>query len=155
MTWISVLVLLALATRGATTAITQHRLTRTPSKGLHAARADRELAGGASKATSTTPPSPTTAYLVLLGMTMLNPTTVIYFTALVLGSQDATTPTRLEQSVFVLAAFAASASWQLALATGGALLGRLLTTPTARLLTALLSTLLITALALHLLLTTL
>lgn len=135
--WISVLVLLALATRGATTAITQHRRLQ------------------ASKASAATPPSPTSAYFVLLGMTMLNPTTVIYFTALVLGSQDATTPTHLEQSIFVLAAFAASASWQLALATGGALLGRLLTTPTARLLTALLSSLLITALALHLLLTTL
>ncbi|MEU4395965.1 LysE family transporter [Kribbella sp. NPDC023855] len=135
--WISVLVLLALATRGATTAITQHRRLQS------------------STASATTPPSPTRAYFALLGMTMLNPTTVIYFTALVLGSQDATTPTHLEQSVFVLAAFAASASWQLALATSGALLGRLLTTPTARLLTALLSSLLITGLALNLLLSTL
>jgi arginine exporter protein ArgO len=133
----SVLVLLALATRGATTAITQHRRLRS------------------TEASATTPPSPTRAYFALLGMTMLNPTTVIYFTALVLGSQDTTTPTHLEQSAFVLAAFAASTSWQLALATSGALLGRLLTTPTARLLTSLLSSLLITALALHLLLSTL
>ncbi len=135
--WISVLVLLALATRGATTAITQHRRLQT------------------SAASATTPPSPTRAYFALLGMTLLNPTTIIYFTALVLGSQDATTPTHLKQSIFVIAAFIASASWQLALATSGALLGRLLTTPTARLLTALLSSLLITVLALHLLLTTL
>jgi arginine exporter protein ArgO len=135
--WISVLVLLALATRGATTAITQHRRLQS------------------TKPPPTTPPSATRAYFALLAMTMLNPTTVIYFTALVLGSQDANTPTPLEQSVFVLAAFAASASWQLALATSGALLGRLLTTPTARLLTALLSSLLITALALHLLVSTL
>ncbi|WP_433005929.1 LysE/ArgO family amino acid transporter [Kribbella sp. CA-294648] len=135
--WISVLVLLALATRGATTAITHHRRLQS------------------TKPPPTTPPSATRAYFALLAMTMLNPTTVIYFTALVLGSQDATTPTHLEQSVFVLAAFAASASWQLALATSGALLGRLLTTPTARLLTALLSSLLITALALHLLVSTL
>ncbi|MEV6415723.1 LysE family transporter [Kribbella sp. NPDC051718] len=136
--WASVLVLLALATRGATTAITQHRR-------LHSTEAP----------TTTTPPSPRRAYFALLGMTMLNPTTIIYFTALVLGSQDATTPTHLEESAFVLAAFAASATWQLALATSGALLGRLLTTPTARLLTALLSSALITTLALHLLLTTL
>jgi len=135
--WASVLILLALATHGATTAITHHRRPHSPD------------------GSTPTPPSPTRAYFVLLGMTMLNPTTVIYFTALVVGSQDATTPTHLEQSVFVLAAFIASASWQLALATSGAALGRLLTTPTARLLTALLSALLITALALHLLLTTL
>lgn len=135
--WVSILVLLALATRATTTAIAQHRHLQ-------------------SSATSTsTPPSPTRAYFALLGMTMLNPTTIIYFTALVLASQDATTPTHLEQSVFVLAAFAASTSWQLALATSGALLGRLLATPTARLLTAVLSSALITALALHLLLTTL
>lgn len=135
--WISVLVLLALAARGASTAITQHRRLQS------------------TQPPTATPPSATRAYFALLAMTMLNPTTVIYFTALVLGSRDATTPTHLEQSVFVLAAFAASASWQLALATSGALLGRLLTTPTARLLTALLSSLLITALALHLLVSTL
>jgi arginine exporter protein ArgO len=135
--WASVLVLLTLATRGATTAITQHRRLRS------------------TEPSSATPPSPRRAYFALLGMTMLNPTTVIYFTALVLASQDATTPTHLEESAFVLAAFAASTTWQLALATSGALLGRLLTTPTARLLTALLSSTLITALALHLLLTTL
>jgi hypothetical protein len=125
----SVLALLALATRGATTAITQHRRLRS------------------TEAPATTPPSPRRAYFARLGMTMLNPTTIIYFTALVLASQDATTPTHLEESAFVLAAFAASTSWQLALATSGALLGRLLTTPTARLLTALLSSALITTLA--------
>ncbi|GAA0931791.1 LysE family transporter [Kribbella koreensis] len=135
--WASVLVLLALATRGAITAITQHRRLYS------------------SDASATTPPSPPRAYFALLAMTILNPTTIIYFTALVLASQDATTPTHLEESAFVLAAFIASTSWQLALATSGALLGRLLTTPTARLLTALLSSTLITALALHLLLTTL
>jgi arginine exporter protein ArgO len=134
--WISVLVLLALAIRGAARAVTHHR----------------RLQVGAS---STTPPSPTRAYFALLGMTLLNPTTIIYFTALVLGSQDAATPTYVEQTTFILAAFLASTSWQLSIAAGGALLGRLLTTPTARLLTALTSSLLITALALHLLLTTL
>lgn len=135
--WDSVLVLLTLTTRGATMAITQHRRLRS------------------SGSSATTPPPPARAYFALLGMTMLNRTTDIYFTALVLGSHDATTPAHLEQSAFVLAALAASTSWQLALATGGALLSRLLTTPTTRLLAALLSTLLITGLALHLLLTTL
>ncbi|MEV8376570.1 LysE family transporter [Kribbella sp. NPDC056861] len=135
--WTSVLVLIGLATRSAITAIIQHRRLQSATP------------------TSLTPPSPRRAYFALLGMTMLNPTTVIYFTALVLAGQDTTAPPPLEQSAFAVAAFAASASWQLALATSGALLGRLLTTPTARLATALLSSLLITALALHLLLTTL
>ena len=135
--WISALILLALAFRGAHTAITQHRR-------LHATNPQAQ-----------TPPSPRRAYLTLLGMTLLNPTTIIYFTALVLGSQDANTTTYLKQSIFVIAALTASASWQLILATGGALLGRLLTTPRARLLTALTSSALITALALQILLPTL
>ena len=134
--WISVLVLLTLAIRGATSAITQHRRLQS------------------TEGSTKTQLTQAGAYLGLLAMTMLNPTTIIYFTALVLGSQDATTPTYLEQAVFILAAFLASASWQLALATSGALLGRTLTTPRARLATALSSSALITALALHLLLST-
>ncbi|NED75087.1 lysine transporter LysE, partial [Streptomyces sp. SID9944] len=50
---------------------------------------------------------------------------------------DAAAP--LEQGVFVLAAFGASASWQVLLAAGGALLGRALTGPRGRLATALVS----------------
>ncbi|WP_432938221.1 LysE/ArgO family amino acid transporter [Kribbella sp. CA-253562] len=133
--WISVAVLLALAGRGAATAITHHRR-------LH------------SRKPIPPPPTPTRAYLTLLGMTLLNPTTIIYFTALVLGTQDATTPTYAEQTIFITAAFLASASWQLALSTSGALLGRLLTSPRARLLTALTSSAIITVLALRILTTT-
>jgi arginine exporter protein ArgO len=84
-------------------------------------------------------------------MTLLNPTTILYFTALVLGAQDTTTPT--QQTIFITAAFIASASWQLLLSTSGALLGRLLTTPNARLLTALTSSAVITALALRIIIT--
>ncbi|GAB2617106.1 LysE family transporter [Kribbella endophytica] len=72
--WISVAVLLALAARGAITAITHHRR-------IHATRPIPP------------PPSPTSAYFTLLGMTLLNPTTILYFTALVLGAQDTTSPT--------------------------------------------------------------
>ncbi|MGC4938055.1 LysE/ArgO family amino acid transporter [Kribbella sp. DT2] len=132
--WISVAVLLALAARGAITAITHHRR-------IHA-----------SKSTPP-PPTPTSAYFTLLGMTLLNPTTILYFTALVLGAQNTTTPTPTEQSIFIAAAFIASTSWQLLLSTSGALLGRLLTTPKARLLTALTSSAVITALALRILIT--
>jgi arginine exporter protein ArgO len=130
--WISAGVLIALAMRSALTAINQHRRLQTSGR-------PRD-----------TPPTPTRAYFGLLGMTMLNPTTVIYFTALVLGGHQTSTP--LNQSVFVIAAFSASTTWQLLLAAGGALLGRTLTSPHGRLTTALASSLLITALALHLLL---
>jgi hypothetical protein len=52
----------------------------------------------------------------------------------------------------VAAAFAASASWQLLVASGGSLLGRLLAGPRGRLGTALVSSGLIVALAVELLL---
>lgn len=92
------LVLAALAIRGAVTACRQYRGRRLT------ARSGED------------PPRPARAYLALLGITLLNPTTVIYFAALVLGSRTAEAVRPLEQGVFVLAAFAASASWQLLLA---------------------------------------
>jgi arginine exporter protein ArgO len=49
--------------------------------------------------------------------------------------------------VFVLAAFLASASWQVLIASGGALLGRALTGRRGRLVTALVSSAVIMALA--------
>ncbi|MCX5052310.1 LysE family transporter [Streptomyces sp. NBC_00474] len=127
--WASAVVLAALAVRGAVAALRQyrgHRLT---------ARSDPP------------PPSAVRAYLSLLGITLLNPTTVIYFAALVLGTRTSQAAAPLEQGVFVAAAFAASASWQLLLAGGGALLGRALTGRRGRLATALLSSGVITALA--------
>jgi arginine exporter protein ArgO len=131
--WASALVLLALAVLGAVTALRHYRGRRL------ATRPD------------TPPPGPARAFLGLLGITLLNPVTVLYFAALVLGThaQDAVRP--LEQGVFVLAAFAASASWQLLLAGGGALLGRALTGQRGRLVTALLSSGVITVLAVRML----
>jgi len=132
--WGSAFVLIGLAVRGGVAAIRQYRKRQTTSQ-----------AGDS-------PISPARAYLGLLGMTMMNPTTVIYFAALVLGGR--TTPDYLEQAVFIVAAFVASASWQLLLACGGALLGRALTGSRGRLITAMASSTLITALAVHLLTTT-
>ncbi|MET9251700.1 LysE family transporter [Nonomuraea sp. NPDC003709] len=128
------LVLIALALRGAATAIRHHRQCHHP------------------VTTDQRPISPAGAFWALLGLTMLNPLTVIYFAALVLGIQTTTTAHALEQAVFVAAAFAASASWQLLLAAGGALLGRLITSSCGRLATALTSSAVIILLALHLLL---
>lgn len=135
--WASVVVLVALAGRSAVTAIAGYRRRRVTGG------ADRELM------------SPRRAYLGLLGITLMNPVTVIYFAALVLASQGTTqgtaAPGHWAKAVFVLAAFAASASWQLLLAGGGVLLGRVLTGPRGRLWTSLVSSAVILGLAAHLL----
>ncbi|MEY9996641.1 threonine/homoserine/homoserine lactone efflux protein [Streptomyces sp. V4I8] len=133
--WASALVLAILAVRGALTAVRQYRDQRP------AARSTPPPSEPPS------PPSPVRAYLALLGITLLNPTTVIYFVALVLGTRTTDAAAPLHQAVFVLAAFAASASWQVLLAGGGALLGRVLTGCRGRLVTALVSSGVILALA--------
>ena len=127
--WGSAVVLIALAAYGTVTAIRRYRARRDDSA------ADRPAS------------SAVRAYLGLWGMTMLNPLTIVYFTALVLGRQGAATPGRAEQAVFVVAVFVASASWQLVLAGGGAFLGRLLTGSRGRLITGLASSALICVLA--------
>ncbi|MER5578292.1 LysE family transporter [Streptomyces massasporeus] len=129
--WVCVAVLLALAAWGAVTALREYRGHRLATR------------------TAPAPPGPARAYLGLLGITLLNPTTVVYFAALVLGSQAAGPAGPLEQGVFVLAAFAASASWQVLLAGSGALLGRALTGHRGRLATALVASGVMTALALR------
>jgi arginine exporter protein ArgO len=127
--WASALVLAALAVRGAVAAVRHYRAPRLATR------------------STPPPPNPARACLSLLGITLLNPTTVIYFAALVLGSRSTDAVAPLEQGVFVVAAFAASASWQLLLAGGGALLGRVLTGRRGRLATALVSSGVILALA--------
>lgn len=133
--WVSAVVLVALAVRSGATAIGRYRRQHLATR------------------TDEAPLGPARAYLGFLGITIMNPLTVIYFAALVLASRTTAAANPLDQTVFVLAAFAASASWQLFLAGGGALLGRVLTSGRGRLVTAVCSSVLITALALHLLLT--
>ncbi len=84
-------------------------------------------------------------------MTMMNPLTVLYFMAFVLGQQSAVAAACADQAVFILAVLVASASWQLALAGGGAFLGRALTGSRGQLITAMVASVLIGSLALHLL----
>jgi threonine/homoserine/homoserine lactone efflux protein len=129
----SAAVLVALAARAALSALAQYRGRRQP-----------------AKPTEGTPVSPVRAYLGLWTITMLNPVTIIYFAAIVLGSQHGTAPSHLDQVTFVCAAFAASASWQLLLALGGALLGRVLVGYRGRIITAAGSSILIMLLALRL-----
>ncbi|GED83031.1 LysE family transporter [Streptomyces sp. 6-11-2] len=134
--WASALLLAALAVRGAVGAVRRYRGHRL------AARA------------APPPVNPARAYLALLGITLLNPTTLVYFAALVLGTRGTQAAPPSQQAVFVLAALAASASWQLLLASGGALLGRALTGSRGQLVTTLASSTVITALALRMLLPT-
>jgi len=82
------------------------------------------------------------AYLGVLGLTLLNPATIVYFAALVLGRGGTG-----GGGWFVVGAFLASASWQLLIAGGGALVGRLLTGERGRRITALVSSAVIAVLA--------
>ena len=97
--------------------------------------------------------TPLRAYAALLALTALNPMTVTYFAALVLGRRAGAHWPAAEAVAFVGAAFLASASWQLFIAAAGRLLGRWLSGTTGRLVTGLASSLLIALLATMLLLT--
>jgi arginine exporter protein ArgO len=129
--WVSVMVLVALAVSGAVKAVLRYRAHRLT--GI-----SQETPVGAMK-----------AYLGMLGMTLLSPMTVIYFAALVLGSGSGGTNVA-ESTLFVVAALVASASWQLLLAGGGALLGRAFTGRLGRLMTGLGSSVMIVVLAVRL-----
>lgn len=132
--WLSVTVLLGLGGRVIWAAIRDHR-----------SGGDLPNASGLDR--------PGRAYLALLGITMLNPVTVLYFAALVLGSRSVDLGgSWVTGAVFALAAFFASASWQLILVGGGVALGRALTGRTGRLVTGLVSGSLIIGFALVLLL---
>jgi arginine exporter protein ArgO len=126
--WAAVVVLVALAARTAITAWRRHRTPVVADSGAGVTTARR-------------------AYLGLLGLTLLNPATVVYFGALVLGRRAGAGLDPAGAAVFVAAAFVASASWQLLLAGGGSLLGRALAGPRGRLMTALVSSVVIVVLA--------
>ncbi len=64
------------------------------------------------------PPSLRRTYLTILGLTIINPMTVIYFTALILGL-PAIGSDAADKLAFVVAAFLASLSWQSLLAIVG------------------------------------
>jgi arginine exporter protein ArgO len=99
-------------------------------------------AAGRDRTGLTTLTTPRRAYLGVLGLTLLNPATIVYFAALVLGRGGTGGGVW-----FVAGAFLASASWQLLIAGGGALVGRLLTGERGRLITALISSAVIAVLA--------
>jgi arginine exporter protein ArgO len=132
--WAAVVVLVALAARTAFTAVRHHR-----DPASAPARSDAALS------------TPGRAYAGLLGLTLLNPMTVVYFSALVLGRQASDGLSAAGEAIFVGAAFAASASWQLVIAGSGSLVGRIFAGPRGRLITALVSSAVIVILAARLL----
>jgi threonine/homoserine/homoserine lactone efflux protein len=93
-------------------------------------------------------PSPRRAYLTVFMITLVNPSTVVYFAALV-GGSTVTFAQPIDAVAFVVAAGVASASWQLLLAGAGAGLGRVLTGPVARRWTAIVGAIVVLALAIH------
>jgi threonine/homoserine/homoserine lactone efflux protein len=94
---------------------------------------------------------PWQAFLAFLALTAVNPTTVVYFAAVVIGNPHLADGWA-EGVVFVVAAFLASASWQLALAGLGSVLGRSVTSRRGRVVTAWVSGLVIAGLAVRTLL---
>jgi len=92
--------------------------------------------------------TPLRAYTALAAITAVNPLTLIYWAALVLGRRaSAAALTPAEAGAFVGAVVAASASWQLVLVSGGRLIGRLATSRRGMLAISLASSLLITGIA--------
>ncbi|MFJ8658391.1 LysE family transporter [Streptomyces sp. NPDC093795] len=130
--WASAVVLAVLAVRAAWVALAAYR------------------EGGLASRDDGTALTPGRAFLTFLGITILNPMTVVYFAALVLATGPSAPDGLPDRTAFVLAALAASASWQLLLALGGTLLGRTLTGARGRLGTALASSGLIVVLAVRL-----
>ncbi|MER5609329.1 LysE family transporter [Micromonospora tulbaghiae] len=91
--------------------------------------------------------TPVRAFGAVLALTLLNPATVVYFVALVLGRGDVLDSGPPAAAAFTLGVFLASASWQVLIAGGGSLIGRALTGARGRRVTALLSSVIIAALA--------
>ncbi|BDH13583.1 LysE family transporter [Streptomyces hygroscopicus] len=94
---------------------------------------------------------PGRAYLAFLGLTLINPWAVLYFSALVLAGGAGTPAGVAGPAAFVAAVTLASVSWQLFLAAGGTVLGRSLTGSRGRVGTALLSAAVVSAPAIGLL----
>lgn len=91
--------------------------------------------------------TPLRAWLTFAAITAINPATVLYFAAIVLGG-SVRIDGAAEGTVFVAAAFAASASWQVFVATVGTGLGTWMSSPRGRRTTGVLAALAIAALAL-------
>ena len=97
------------SSRGAITAPSCPRAAPTAAAGGGAEAGDRGTPGRVPLLAD-----PGRAYAALLGLTLMNPATIVYFTALVVGDRATGGRRGAAGAVFVAAVFAASASWQLA-----------------------------------------
>lgn len=88
--------------------------------------------------------------LGFLSLTLMNPVTLTYFAALILGSSGGVVATGSAAVLFVAGAFLASLSWQTALAAGGAIVGHRMPENT-RAITGIVGALVILALAIRML----
>ncbi len=70
---------------------------------------------------------PLRTYLSFIGITLLNPLTIVYFTAFILGRGNPNGGTLLAGTAFVFGAGLASLSWQTVLAALGGVAGRRIT----------------------------
>ncbi|MFL6059951.1 MAG: LysE family transporter [Marmoricola sp.] len=91
--------------------------------------------------------TPLRAWLTFVGITAVNPATVVYFAAIVLGG-TVTIHGPAQGTAFVAAAFLASASWQVLVASLGAGLGRWVAGPRGRRTTGIVAATVIALLAL-------
>lgn len=105
-----------------------------------------DVAGGAGPADGATM-TPARAFVLVLAATAVNPATVVYFVALTSGASATTLTAPGLRAAFVVAAFVASASWQLLLGSAGAWAGARLTGPRGRRWTAAVGALVVLALA--------
>jgi arginine exporter protein ArgO len=87
------------------------------------------------------------AFFTYFGLTALNPWPAIYFVALILGRQAQGPMSAAESVVYTVSIVVASGSWQLFLAFGASVLGRFITSARGRMITAVVSSALIFALA--------
>jgi threonine/homoserine/homoserine lactone efflux protein len=138
--WLSVAALVLIATRGLV--VLRRELARSPAN----EPAGDAASGQASLVATRSRGDPAgRTYLRFLALTIINPTTVVYFAALVLGLPAIGSGTA-ERAAFVAGAFLASLSWQSLLAGVGAIVHRRLPAR-SRLATSLVGNVIVLALA--------
>ena len=90
-------------------------------------------------------------FFTFLALTIINPLTVVYFTALIVGLGENVTPTIAAKFNFVIAAFIASLSWQTLLALFGSAAHRV-ATPKTQIITSIFGNLIVIGLGIRLVL---
>jgi len=140
--WLSVAVLVVIAIRGL---LMLRRELVGPAAASAAPEPTIDVTAVDGRRTGSNGDSAGRTYVRFLGLTIINPMTVVYFAALVLGLPSLGNEAA-ERAAFVIGAFAASLSWQSLLAGVGAIVHRRLPVR-SRLATSLLGNLIVLAFA--------